>query len=221
MLIIKELLTSIMIDHDRFNKLNLPISFLICILSTNGFSQEIKNKFSVTPAYRFVFNTDYGKNFHSGGISIGYNVNNYIKPFMGIDYYAVDEDNVNYGKPRFNKLDLNLGLEGRFFKSKMFNLILQTKVGIDLYSNARKKPVQYLNIQDKLYEYDYYLPTTNLSDGIYKNSIFWSSNLLFSVYYKSFELKIGPGYQLGPIFSKRGSTENEDIWFQVIQGKYL
>lgn len=175
------------------------LSILILISVSFSFSQEIGKRFSVNANYSFVYNTEFGKNFHNNGISIGYNINNYIRPFIGADYYVVDEDNLYYGKPRFNKVDLQMGLEGRFFKSKMFNLVLQTKFGVDIYSNARDEPVKYLEIQDNFYEYNYFDDYANahLSDGVYSNSLFWNNNLLFSVYYKSFELKLGPGYQLG------------------------
>lgn len=191
------------------NVSRIILSFFLLISCFRGFCQEIGKRLSVSANYSFVFNTQFGKDFHNTGITIGYSVNNYIKPFIGVDYYRVDEDNTYYQKPRFNKVDLNVGLEGRLFKTKTVNLVLQTKFGGDIYSNSRNKPVKDLNIQDKFYEYNYFNPTYNLSDGVYRYSLFWSSSVFVSVYFKSFEVKLGPGYQLGVFKYRRGLYEKQ------------
>ena len=176
------------------SRIILPVFLLIFV--SPGFSQEIGKRFSVSANYSYSLNRVFGTSFHNGGMSIGYNVNNYIKPFIGADYYKADYNYSPYGKPTFNKVDLHIGLEGRFFKTKTVNLVLQTKFGGDVYSNASGNPVKSLRIQDKLYD-----PFDDMngksSDGIYHRSLFWSSSVFISVYYKSFEVKLGPGYQLG------------------------
>lgn len=186
------------------------LSTLILISASFVFSQEIGKRFSISANYGFALNQVFGTSFHNGGISIGYNVNNYIKPFIGADYYKADYNYSSYGKPTFHKLDLHVGLEGRFFKTKTVNLVLQTKFGGDIYSNASNKPVSNLRIQDKLYISSFdQMNNMHLSDGIYRYSLFWTSNLFFSVYYKSFEVKLGPGYQLGVFKYKKGLYEKQ------------
>lgn len=186
------------------------------VLSVHAYTQEIKHKFSMSANYGM----SYSINFPSGevglynvGMSSGYNLNNYLKPFIGLDYYVFSNSSEYYGGlPNFNRVDGHMGLEARFFKSKCINLVLQTKLGVDVYSNARNKPMKYLRIQDKFYEWSYWNQENSkyVSDGYYKYAIFWSTNLFISFYYKNMELKLGPGCQLNKYKLDR-NTEYDEI----------
>lgn len=191
------------------NLSKIIVSVFLIILNFSAFSQEIGKRFSVSANCVYSFNRMFGSSFPNGWVSIGYNVNNFVKPFIGFEFYTANNKFSNSGAIALNKVDIDMGLEGRFFKTNVCNLVLQTKFGTDIYSNARNKPVRNLRVQDKFYVYTGVdqINDMKVSDGIYRHSLFWSNSLLLSIYFKSFEVKLGPGYQLGVFKFKKGTID--------------